>query len=290
LNFLTPARKVAAAAEIKDGVSISLDLPINHFAAVSRAFGGRMPPYHELHQIDSSVYEDSVNLNTQVSSQWDGFRHFGLRVTHQFYNGFGSAHIEDSTVLGTNAWIQTGAIVGRGVLVDVHAYFLSLGWRVDPNGGSPITLDHVLDTLRAQGTMIMPGDILIFRTGWLEWYNESSEQERYTELCQRHSPGEHQFIGLAQAEDFIAWLWDNQIAAVAGDQVAFECTPPPESGIGMLHEHLLAALGCPIGELFDVETLAKECEKRKRYSFFFTSAPLHVSGGVASPCNSIAIL
>ena len=67
---------------------------------------------------------------------------------------------------------------------------------------------------------------------------------------------------------------------LAGDQVAFECTPPPESGFGWLHEHMLAALGCPIGGLFDTETLAGECEMRKRYSFFFTSAPLHVPGGV----------
>jgi len=35
--------------------------------------------------------------------------------------------------------------------------------------------------------------------------------------------------------------------------------------------------------------LAEECERRGRWSFFVTSAPLRVPGGVASPPNAIAI-
>jgi len=45
----------------------------------------------------------------------------------------------------------------------------------------------------------------------------------------------------------------------------------------------------PIGEMFDLERLAEECEKRGRWSFFVTSAPLRVPGGIASPPNAIAI-
>jgi hypothetical protein len=44
------------------------------------------------------------------------------------------------------------------------------------------------------------------------------------------------------------------------------------------------------GELFDLERLAIECEASKRWSFFFTSAPLNIPGGVASPPNAIAIM
>lgn len=45
----------------------------------------------------------------------------------------------------------------------------------------------------------------------------------------------------------------------------------------------------PIGELFDLEDLADQCEKTQRWSFFFTSEPLNVVGGVASPPNALAI-
>lgn len=43
------------------------------------------------------------------------------------------------------------------------------------------------------------------------------------------------------------------------------------------------------GELFDLEKLAEECKQQKRWSFFFTSAPLHIRGGVGSPPNTIVI-
>lgn len=41
-----------------------------------------------------------------------------------------------------------------------------------------------------------------------------------------------------------------------------------------------------IGEMFDLEALAKQCEKKKRWSFFFISSPMNVPG---KPCLSIFI-
>lgn len=57
-----------------------------------------------------------------------------------------------------------------------------------------------------------------------------------------------------------------------------------------LHPILLAGWGTPIGELFDLDELAKLCEKNKRWSFFFTSAPLNYTGAVASPPNAMAMM
>ena len=47
--------------------------------------------------------------------------------------------------------------------------------------------------------------------------------------------------------------------------------------------------GMPIGEMWDLEELAEECKRQKRWSFFVTSSPLNVTGGVASPPNAIAV-
>lgn len=44
------------------------------------------------------------------------------------------------------------------------------------------------------------------------------------------------------------------------------------------------------GELFDLEALSAACKKHNKYTFFFTSAPLNIPGGVASPPNALAIL
>jgi len=45
----------------------------------------------------------------------------------------------------------------------------------------------------------------------------------------------------------------------------------------------------PIGEIFDLEGLARTCAELKRYSFFLTSMPLNMPGGVSSPPNAMAI-
>jgi hypothetical protein len=85
-------------------------------------------------------------------------------------------------------------------------------------------------------------------------------------------------IGLESSEETLRWIWDNQFAAVVGDQPSFEAWLCQDTDY-MLHEWLLAGWGMPIGELFDLKQLSEECQKRKRWSFFFSSMPLRVSFG-----------
>jgi len=42
----------------------------------------------------------------------------------------------------------------------------------------------------------------------------------------------------------------------------------------------------PIGEMFDLEALSTVCEQTGRYTFFFSSWPLNILGGCASPPNA----
>ncbi len=94
-------------------------------------------------------------------------------------------------------------------------------------------------------------------------------------------------IGLANNETTVRWLYDHHFAAVAGDTMGFEAWPFPADCC--LHEWLLVNWGTPIGELWDLEVLGGMCRAHKRWSFFMTSAPLRVVGGIASPPNAIAI-
>lgn len=139
------------------------------------------------------------------------------------------------------------------------------------------------------------GDILCIRSGYatvaftdtitpastnpssryVRWHNYASPEER-----QNGTQTNSRAIGLQNNETTVRWLYDHHFAAVAGDTVAFEAWPPPMETGWCLHEWLLTEWGTPIGEMWDLEALSKVCEKEGRWTFFLTSAPLHVKGGV----------
>lgn len=96
-------------------------------------------------------------------------------------------------------------------------------------------------------------------------------------------------IGMAGNEPSVRWLYDQHFAAVVGDTVAFEAWPPKFDEGWCLHEWLLVQWGTPIGEMWDLEKLSEVCKQKGRYTFFLTSAPLHVKGGIGSPPGAIAI-
>jgi hypothetical protein len=56
-----------------------------------------------------------------------------------------------------------------------------------------------------------------------------------------------------------------------------------------VHTALIPLLGIPLGEFFVLDALAEDCAQDGRYTFMFTSAPLHLTRGVASPPNALAI-
>lgn len=124
----------------------------------------------------------------------------------------------------------------------------------------------------SQGTSFREGDILLVRSGWVKAYNGLSDSECQN-LADKPSPPA---IGVESSEKTLRWIWDTGFAAVAGDMPSFEAWPCQNTDY-WLHEWLLAGWGMPIGELFDLERLSRECAKAKRYSFFFSSMPLHVS-------------
>jgi hypothetical protein len=75
LNFLTPEKVQEAAKEIKTGTRVSLDWDLDrpHFPN----FGRQRFFHHVHHKAPRTVNDDMIVFNTQCSSQWDGFRHFG---------------------------------------------------------------------------------------------------------------------------------------------------------------------------------------------------------------------
>ncbi|KAL1616498.1 hypothetical protein SLS54_008401 [Diplodia seriata] len=267
LNLLTPETVAAAAKEIKTGVRYSLDLPLNQPAFPSF---DRQPFHHEIRQRGAgrNVNDDIVTFNTQSSSQWDGFRHYGNQKHKCYYMGHTQDDILKSDIIGTNAWLRAGGIQGRAILLDYPSWAATHSIPIAPFTSQPIPLTHIRALLTSRNITPRRGDILLLRTG-LDSALKALTPSEQRAIASRSSPD---FIGLEAGRETLAWLWECGFSAVASDAPSFERGPVlgghADAG-HTLHQWLLAGWGVPIGELFDLE---------------------EVPGGVASPPNAVAIL
>ncbi|KAI0045782.1 hypothetical protein FA95DRAFT_1607436 [Auriscalpium vulgare] len=296
VNLLTDeVVKRAAHEEIRTGKAVSLNWPINF---PEKPLFGRQTPHVESHWRRGDIRDDTIYINTQSGSQWDGLKHFPIlehRVTYQGIEvdklpvghvAFPDPQSIDPELikLGIHNWAQHG-ICGRGVLLDLVRYHTKGGavkLPYDPWSSYGVTVAELEACAREQGVTFRRGDILLLRVGFIQKYLTVDQAERDA------LPGKPEaYPGIVQGEDMKRFLWNNHFAAVAGDQPALECFPPAE-GVPHLHQTLLGLWGMPIGEFFDIEELAKTCAETGRYTFFFSSWPLNVLGGVASPPNAAA--
>lgn len=177
-----------------------------------------------------------------------------------------------------SAWASNGGIVGRGILLDYCFWASNNSLPLTPFSSTAIPFSHLQRVIADQNVSFRCGDILFIRTGFTAAYNALSPTEKLA-LSKRSSAG---FAGIEPTEEILQWLWETQLAAVAGDAPAFERSPvgrgkdkdvPPV----VLHQWLLGGWGMPIGEMFDLEDLAEHCRECGRWSFFLSSVPLKAS-------------
>ena len=269
LNLLTPERVVAAAHSIRTGRTFGLNLDLT---LPDPPLFGRASFRHEVTDERNSVHDDIYHAwNTQASSQWDGFRHLG----HRDHGHYGGVADEDH---GVHHWAARG-IVGRAVLADVDRWRGAQGRPLRQGEPDPISADDLRACLTAQGTAVETGDVLLVRTGYLTWYRSLDRAGREAHAASPQTPG-------LAGGDVPGVLWDLHVSAIASDNPAVEVIPP---GRPFLHTMLLPLLGLPLGELWDLDALADDCAAVATYDAFFTSAPLNMPGGVATPPNAIAI-
>ncbi|MGH9940560.1 MAG: cyclase family protein [Blastocatellia bacterium] len=287
LNLLTPERVAAAARLVRQGQVFALNWELEQpYPPLFKRAALRHTINRRRKNVFDDVYDD---FNTQSSSQWDGLRHYGHRE-YGFYNGVTEAQIMGAGAArnGIEQWARRG-IAGRGVLIDFQCFAAARGIAFTPGERYGITAEQMQAAADWQGLRFQTGDILLLRTGWIEWYGGLNE-ERKTQIAQ---PGALRIAGLEQNEDSLRFLWDNHFAAIASDNPDFEAFPPAttEEGrnLGMMHGTIIGLWGMPIGEMFQLDALAAACAADRRYEFFFTSAPLNKLGGVASPPNALAI-
>ncbi|KAL6849049.1 hypothetical protein ACO1O0_008579 [Amphichorda felina] len=276
LNLITPETVSAASSEIKEGIRVSLDWPLDKPS---------FPPFdrqrlqHEIiNKAPMTMNDDAITINTQSSTQWDGLRHFGYQRTKQFYQGHKQEEFASSKTLGISvliqiAYSQSGGIIGRGVLIDWYSWAQKNGIHLSPFQTGAVEYAHIRAIIAENNLEFRSGDILFLRVGFTAQYDKLStaEQEGFND----RQPGG--LLGLEATPDSLRWLWESRFAAVASDSPGFERGPtrgPYNDPDVSIHQWALAGWGMPVGELFDLEELAEKCAARKRWTFFLCSVPL----------------
>jgi kynurenine formamidase len=282
LNLIGPQQRLDAAQCVRSGEIIPVTLPLNE--PDPGMFLGRDPYEHVIEDI-AVGHDDRVdNFYLQFSSQWDGLRH--VRAGKHGYWGGRQEDDLVGNVLGIDRWAERG-VAGRGVLIDVAGHAARHGGAIDPTEPFEISGELIDDVAAAEGVALRSGDILLIRTGWIEYYRALPDSQR---AALRGSVG-HGFCcpGLEPSQATAAYLWDHEIAAVAVDNVGVEVFPVGREK-GFLHRRLIPLQGMAIGELWSFQRLAAVCSATGHYDCLLVSGLLNIPGGVGSPANAYAMV
>jgi hypothetical protein len=290
LNRLGESAALEALRWVRRGAAFPLNLEMH---LPGPPLFGRPPFDHDfVYSPDGTSLNDVIsNWNTQVSSQWDGFRHVAWA---------GRGHYGGHELHGVHHWAERG-IVGRSVLADVGRWRAEIGRPLDFTRPDAITAADLRSTLSAQSTSPQPGDTLLVRTGWVPWYLQAGNETRraLADRASMVSPG------LSADESVAELLWDFRLASVAADNPALEVWPfgcdataGPDSTASApwprryetsLHTRLLPGLGMPIGELWDLEQLAADCAADREYVGMLVATPINLRDAAASPANALVL-
>jgi kynurenine formamidase len=282
LHYLTPQRVAASARLVRDGVSVTLSLPLNTQAAIDnpRPAVHRMilPGMSASGEADSgSEAPEFVKDYIGVDYHNDGHTHIDA-LCHVDYRGllYNAQQIDTATADGATVDtidVLKDGLVGRGVLLDIPR-LRGVPW-LEP--GEHIFHDDLEAAERAQGLAVGEGDILLIRTGHVRRLNELGPWD-----TARHKAGLH-----PTAMSFVA---GRRVAALGSDGNS-DTAPSATDGVGFpIHILAINALGVHLLDYLQLEDLRAACERAGRWEFLFVGAPLRIPGGTGSPINPLAIL
>lgn len=272
LNHITNATILAASQEIKLGKAFNLNLELD---IPDPPINPSRKPLSHLYQPGSGYTDDVIVMNTQISTQYDGLRHFpystnGNVSTYQWYNDLISDYDEvigpsPSTVLGIQQAAQKG-IAGRGVLLDYAGWAEAHNITVNAFTNQSISvadLDNVAAWQGLDASWARPGDILFVRTGWVQAYNNLTKREQ--QVLPLRSDEDSKHIGILASDESGAWFWEKKLALVGADNPAFEAIPFAGTFGGderSFHQIFIGGWGQSIVEFLDLEALAKTRDRK----------------------------
>lgn len=278
-NLITPELIARAGSLIRRGAVFDLGIPVD--ANGPQLGTVRHNPIHLMSETGEGqtrfagplrYADDYIVMPLQCGTQWDALSH--VMYDGLIYNGFASSTITTAGAERNAIDKQGRGITGRGVLLDI-ARLLDVRW-LEP--GFAIEASHLDAALARQRVEVGRGDIVLLRTGFWRMFDETRDRVAFAGA----EPG----LALSCCE----WLHERDVAVVCADNRAVEVVPSEIPDVSLpLHLILIRDMGMTLGEIFDLEELAADCEADGTSELFFCGPPLKVTGGVGSPVNPLAI-
>jgi len=271
---------VQAAQLVKTGKSFDLGMPFDKDGPFLPG-GFRINPVHVMTFLPSDTAkapdgmisaDDMVIMGLQAATQWDSLAHVGYDGL--FYNNVPAGAVNNVAGATRNSFAKAvGHLISRGVLLDIAR--LKGVDRLEDS--YEITSADLAAAEVRQGVQVESGDILLLRTGSYQWFLEGDRA---------HFMGDEPGPGLESCR----WLYEREVAALALDNWACERWPSPIAGANIpFHQVTIRDMGLTLGEMFNFEELARDCEEDGVWEFLFCAPGLKVTGSVGSPITPMAV-
>ncbi len=237
--------------------------PAYQFTLHRRHADTRNPSQHGPRSGASGAITSTEHTGTHVDAichQADELKLFGgVAVTPEVETPTGYTQLAAETI---------APFVTQGFLLDV-AYCKGVDALPD---NYAITADDLEATMKAQGRLLMPGGVILVRTGSGKYWSDATQYAKAAGL----------------APDANRWILDKHPRAVGADNLTWDAPTVRDEATGASlfgHLELLARKGIHIFENLNLEGLAADHVDH----FLFIAAPLKLKGATGSPVRPIAI-
>jgi kynurenine formamidase len=210
-------------------------------------------------------------MNDNVATQIDGLAHITTGEDNHWYNGFKEEEWGGDFGVRKADVTTIPPIIARGVLIDMagHKGVDALPSRYE------ITVDDLQGALQRQGVDVMPGTVVLIRTGTARYWGANGSD--HAKIGEHDSAG----LGLTAAK----WLIEEKGALMLGsDTSGLERMPPTEAdskamggAFNPVHTYLLVEQGVHILEFHNLEALAAD----RVYEFAYIATTNAIRGTVA---------
>jgi len=322
LNLVTPTKVMQGIAEVREGKSFCLSLPLDYpgrnvlnprrLPPVLRPTlrGGKPNMNYVLAADDPNmtdvICDDLVIMHLQYSTQWDSLAHVGSLFDADgdgvaepvFYNGFRAGE----HIVGPSDPYDAGAEGPLGTTSTSHADALSVARMAESciqGRGVMIDLhahvkrlriafdyERLMRVIEADKVEIEAGDMVLLHTGFAEMLLEMRGDP---------DPGKaHHLCAVLNGRDkrLLNWVSDSGLTCLIADNYGVEAVPAVSHegccAALPLHEHCLFKLGVNLGELWYLTPLADWLRAHGRNRFLLTAPPLRLPGAVGSPATPVA--
>lgn len=324
MNLLTPEKVKQGIAEVKEGLTFNLSLPLD-FPGGNVLNPRRLPPVlrptvrngkpnlnYQLWCDDPNctdvVSDDLVIMHLQYSTQWDSFAHVGSMFDADadgkneplYYNGFRAgidvvgpdkpegAGIFDFAKIPRESTSQAKSLGIEKMsekCVQGRAVMIDLHAHV---GRKRVNIDYdfLMEIFKKDKVSVESGDMVCLHTGFADMLLEMNK------VPDGHLLENSCAVLEGRDPKLLQWITDSGLIALIADNYAVEAHPasykPGACATLPLHEHCLFKLGIHLGEIWHLSPLANWLRANHRSRFLLTAPPLRLPGAIGSPATPIA--